>query len=78
MDILWNAVSQVFQPHMILIILLGNFIGVVVGALPGITGSMAIAILLPLTFSMSAAEGLMLLLGIYPGAFSGDRSRRSS
>ena len=39
MDILWNAVSQVFQPHMILIILLGNFIGVVIGALPGITGA---------------------------------------
>lgn len=71
MDIIWNAVSQVFQPYMILIILLGNFIGVVVGALPGITGSMAIAILLPLTFSMSAAEGLMLLLGIYPGGIFG-------
>ena len=47
MDMIWNAISQVFQPYMILIILLGNFIGVVVGALPGITGSMAIAILLP-------------------------------
>ncbi len=71
MDILWSAFSQVFQPHMIFIILLGNFIGVVIGALPGITGSMAIAILLPLTFSMSAAEGLMLLLGIYPGGIFG-------
>lgn len=71
MDMIWNAISQVFQPYMILIILLGNFIGVVVGALPGITGSMAIAILLPLTFSMSAAEGLMLLLGIYPGGIFG-------
>src|SRR4030042_4861445 len=71
MDILWHAVSQVFQPYMILIILLGNFIGVVIGALPGITGSIAIAILLPLTFTMSAAEGLMLLLGIYPGGIFG-------
>ncbi len=71
MDLIWNAASQVFQPYMILIILLGNFIGVVIGALPGITGSMAIAILLPLTFSMSAAEGLMLLLGIYPGGIFG-------
>jgi putative tricarboxylic transport membrane protein len=71
MDVLFNAMGQVFQPHMVLIILLGNFIGVVVGALPGITGSMAIAILLPLTFSMSAAEGLMLLLGIYPGGIFG-------
>lgn len=71
MDVLFNAITQVFQPYMILIILLGNFIGVVVGALPGITGSMAIAILLPLTFSMSAAEGLMLLLGIYPGGIFG-------
>ncbi|MEW6333327.1 MAG: tripartite tricarboxylate transporter permease [Thermodesulfobacteriota bacterium] len=71
MDVIWSASLQVFQPHMILIILLGNFIGVVIGALPGITGSMAIAILLPLTFSMSAAEGLMLLLGIYPGGIFG-------
>jgi putative tricarboxylic transport membrane protein len=71
MDLVLSAMAQVFQPHMIFIILLGNFIGVVIGALPGITGSMAIAILLPLTFTMSAAEGLMLLLGIYPGGIFG-------
>jgi putative tricarboxylic transport membrane protein len=71
MELVLNAMAQVFQPHMIFIILLGNLIGIVVGALPGITGSMAIAILLPLTFSMSPAEGLMLLLGIYPGGIFG-------
>lgn len=42
--------------------------GIIVGAFPGLTATMAIAPLVPFTFSMSAIHGLVLLGGIYCGA----------
>jgi putative tricarboxylic transport membrane protein len=45
--------------------------GIVVGALPGLTATMAIALLVPFTFTMPAVHGLVLLGGIYCGAIYG-------
>jgi putative tricarboxylic transport membrane protein len=45
--------------------------GVIFGAIPGLTGGIAIAITLPFTFYMSAVEGLALLAGIYVGGTFG-------
>lgn len=45
--------------------------GVVIGALPGLTGVMAVTLALPFTFYMSPITSLMLLLGIYKGAMYG-------
>ena len=41
--------------------------GIIVGALPGLTGTMAMALLLPLTYGLSSIPGMMLLLGVYCG-----------
>ncbi|MEM1344262.1 MAG: tripartite tricarboxylate transporter permease [Pseudomonadota bacterium] len=45
--------------------------GIVVGALPGLTATMAVAVLAPFTFFMEATIGIPFLLGIYKGAIYG-------
>ncbi len=49
----------------------GVTVGVIFGAIPGLTGGIAIAIVLPLTFYMDAVQGLALLSGIYVGGTFG-------
>ena len=39
--------------------------GAIFGALPGLTATMGVAVLTPLTFWVSAEQGLAMLLGIY-------------
>ncbi len=51
---------------------LGTFAGIVVGCLPGLTATMALALLVPFTFTMPAMEGLIMLSGLYIGAMYGD------
>lgn len=50
---------------------IGLAAGIIIGALPGLTGTMGIALLLPLTYGMSSIHGMMLLLGVYCGGIYG-------
>ncbi len=59
------------SPANLLFIITGQLIGVSVGILPGINASMAVAVLLPLTFGLSPVASLLLLAGIYMGAMFG-------
>ncbi|APX95071.1 hypothetical protein BWR19_16200 [Halomonas sp. 1513] len=45
--------------------------GILIGALPGLTATMAVAVLAPFTFFMEATIGIPFLLGIYKGAIYG-------
>lgn len=47
------------------LIFAGTVFGVVIGALPGLTSTMGVALLVPVTFGMSPAAGLALLGAIY-------------
>ncbi len=49
----------------------GVLFGIVVGALPGLTASMGIALLLPFTYKMEALSALVLLLSVYSGGIFG-------
>lgn len=51
--------------------LLGVIIGIIFGALPGMTATMAVAIFLPLTYGYDLGTSLFLLLGLYVGGISG-------
>ncbi len=53
------------DPSILLLIFLGTVFGVIIGALPGLTSTMGVALLVPVTFSMSPSEGLALLGAIY-------------
>lgn len=49
----------------------GVFIGTVVGAIPGMTVTMGVALTMPFTFTMAPVTGILLLLGVYKGGIYG-------
>lgn len=55
----------------LLLALAGVTLGTIIGALPGLSATMAVAILVPFTFSMPPASGLIALGAIYTGAIYG-------
>ena len=56
LNLLANGFATLFsQPLVILLSLTGVFVGMVIGAMPGLTATMGVAILLPFTFGMDAA-----------------------
>jgi putative tricarboxylic transport membrane protein len=58
-------------PMNVIYMLLGIILGVIIGVLPGLGGANGIAILLPLTFSMSPTSAIIMLSCIYWGALFG-------
>lgn len=66
-----DAASLFFNINIFLAIAFGTVLGLVFGALPGLTATMGIALLLPLTFGMEPVTGMGMLLGVYCGAISG-------
>ncbi|MBQ9330206.1 MAG: tripartite tricarboxylate transporter permease [Oscillibacter sp.] len=59
------------SPLNLLVMAAGTAIGIVIGCLPGLSAAMGVALLLPLTFSMEASTGLIMLGAIYCGAIFG-------
>lgn len=49
----------------------GALVGIIFGAIPGMTATMAVAVCLPLTYALGLHHGLALLLGLYVGGISG-------
>lgn len=57
------GVAEVFSWPTFLYVMIGSAVGQVFGVLPGLSGSIAMALLIPMTFGMSAAEAMALLGG---------------
>ena len=55
----------------ILVLGVGVIIGTFVGAIPGMTTSLAVALTLPFTFTLHPVTGILLLLGVYKGGIYG-------
>ncbi len=66
-----EALLQLATPTGLILILFGTTLGVFVGAIPGLTGTMLIALTLPLTFGADPQYAMTLLISIYVGAISG-------
>ena len=66
-----DIASNIFQLQNLLIAGAGTLSGIVFGSLPGFTASMGVAILLPLTFGMNPATGLILMGSLFAGAMYG-------
>ena len=75
MDFDWglmlSSYGAVFSPGVLLIICVGITAGIVIGSLPGLTATMGVALLVPLTFGRPPLESLSMLIGIYCGAMYG-------
>ena len=59
------------DPLTILYVFIGTFMGLVFGCLPGLTASMGIALLIPLTFTLDAVPAIGMMLGCYVGGMAG-------
>ncbi|MBI1311314.1 hypothetical protein GC176_08400 [bacterium] len=67
-----DASQELLQfAYWLFLISLGTTLGITVGAIPGLTGAMLIALTLPLTYSMDASGAMMLLVAMYVGSVSG-------
>ncbi len=62
---------QIFQPEVFVFLMIGTVLGIVVGAIPGLTATMAIALLIPFTFQMNPISGIVMLLAIYASGIYG-------
>ena len=66
-----EALQLLFTPTGLFLIVFGTSLGVFVGAIPGLTGTMLIALTLPLTYGADPQLAMTLLISIYVGAISG-------
>jgi putative tricarboxylic transport membrane protein len=71
MDTLAHALSMAFSYQAVLATIAGTVVGLFFGSIPGLTFSMALALLLPFTFGMQATPAIALLLGVYIGGMTG-------
>lgn len=64
--------SALFAPWPFLYLVGGFLLGLVFGAIPGLTATLAIALLLPFTFGMEVTNALIMVMGIYmAGIYAG-------
>ncbi len=68
---LFHGFSVILTPMNILLMFVGIILGVLIGVLPGLGGANGVAILLPLTFTMSPTSAIIMLSCIYWGALFG-------
>lgn len=62
---------SVFNPMTLALIVFGSVLGIIFGAIPGLSGTMAVALCLPFTYAMDTTNGVSLLLALYFGGVSG-------
>src|SRR5699024_2107204 len=70
-EFLPDILTSLTEIHNLLLLCLGVGLGIIVGALPGLTATMALALLLPFTFTMEADTSLITMGGLYIGGIYG-------
>nr|WP_255720811.1 tripartite tricarboxylate transporter permease [Acuticoccus kalidii] len=68
---MFGALAYIASPVPFFWVLLGTTLGIFVGAVPGLTGGMLIALSIPLTFTMNSTHALILMVAMYVGSVSG-------
>lgn len=71
LDSLSAGLALVGNVEAFLMLFIGLVVGVVAGAIPGLSATMAVALTLPFTFSMTPINAILLLLGVYKGGIFG-------
>lgn len=68
---LMNGLLTAFSFSVFPVLVFGVLGGIILGALPGLTATMGVAILLPFTFGMEPTAALVMLIGVYIGGIYG-------
>lgn len=68
-----QAFITVFSPNVLIPWVLAMALGIFIGAMPGLTATMGVALIVPLTFHMQPIAGLAMILGLsFTAIFAGD------
>jgi len=67
-DQILAAVVVNLQPSMLFVVAVGTIVGTIIGALPGLSAVSGVALMLPFTFTMEPAQGLIMLAAVYQSA----------
>ena len=68
MSVWLTSLLQLITPGVLFYLFLGVLIGAIIGSLPGLSATMGIAILTPVTFWFDPAEGFAMLIGVWNSA----------
>ncbi|MCD8090143.1 MAG: tripartite tricarboxylate transporter permease [Clostridiales bacterium] len=71
LQLLGQGFMTVLQPASLALMIAGVAVGIIFGSIPGLSASMAVALFLPLTFSMTPTLGMNTLVAVYIGGISG-------
>ncbi|MCL1993576.1 MAG: tripartite tricarboxylate transporter permease [Spirochaetes bacterium] len=71
MEALYFLTAVFREPFLIVLVGIGTFAGVYIGALPGISGTMAISLLVSLTFGWPVGQAMALMVGVFVGVVYG-------
>lgn len=63
--------SNLFNGYNLVLTLAGTIIGIIFGAIPGLSGSLAMMLFMPLTYHMALGPGVMFLISLWVGGCSG-------
>ena len=63
-----SAFMGIFQPDVFFYLIVGVVSGALIGTLPGLTATMAVAVLTPISFWLEPACGFAMLIGVYNSA----------
>ena len=70
-ELLLGGIQNILHLHYLVPLFLGTLVGLIGGALPGVTITMTIIIILPFTFGMDPLQGLATMTGVYVGGSAG-------
>jgi putative tricarboxylic transport membrane protein len=71
MEMILAGLLDAISPASLMFLLMGVAVGVLIGAIPGINGPMAIALFIPITYYMTPLTAIGFLVGLNKGAFFG-------
>ena len=71
LQLIGGGFATVLTPTGMFLMLIGVAVGIVFGALPGLSATMAIALFLPVTYAMTSSNAMTLLMALFIGAISG-------
>src|SRR3989337_1297508 len=70
-ELLLSGIVNILQVKYLLPLFLGTLVGIIGGALPGVTIAMTIIVVLPFTFGLDPLQGLAAMTGVYVGGSAG-------
>jgi putative tricarboxylic transport membrane protein len=71
LELLFAGFVTILEPSNLIYLIVGVTAGVILGAIPGLTATMAIALIIPLTYYMTPVQSFTMIMGAYNGGTFG-------